>query len=1407
MTRPVLSLHRADASWFCPRARLRAATLARIVVVLGLASGALACGSGSGAPSDDPTHVGDTGANELDAGEERDAAYELDADDIDYVREAGPSADAADPAVCGNRKFDEKELCDDGNTDDGDGCSADCSKVDPDYLCLNAGEDCVRVVVCGNGVIEGSETCDDGDPTPNSGDGCSADCKLVEPGFNCAKPGQACVRSPVCGNGQRERGEQCDDGETTPDSGDGCDASCQLENPAAWFCPPGSACIPLVCGDGVRTPNEQCDDGDNPPQSGDGCDSQCRLELGFRCGSSGCRATCGDGQLVAGEECDDADLVSGDGCSAACKREPFFTCPSAAGDCTSSIVCGDGCVDPGEICDPGNLQNRCGQADASCFSTSENPAQACKSFEIASDPGVCGDGTVNLNEQCDPACTGARPCSIPGCTGCQITSGWACPRAGHCFQIPRCGDSVIQIGEECDPGPSSIPGCNPTTCRIANDYYCSGQPSLCVRSICGDGLRAPDEQCDDGPGNVTTPGTPVDGDGCSATCTVETGYVCPPNLSCKPVCGNGTLQPGEGCEEVSAGCSNCFIRPGYDCDTNGRNCHVTVCGADNTGPASTERGEGCDDGNAIAGDGCSPTCQLEPSFTHSTSGAPANAQNPCGDGFKTVSEGCDDGNRTPGDGCSATCSEEPGWVCNENTLTYPSTIDFRVTYRDFKARNEAGGHPHFKRSGEFASGTDRGIVGQLCTDSNYNATPGAATCGLLDGGGKPRLMKALPSTTIIDNAAAFELWYRNSNSTVVSPGPGGGLVLMYANPGTTASPLTPPTTPDTLRLTRVGATTAYQFPAVGTSSANFFRLDGRGFGDTTSQSHNFNFTTELRYFFQYRGGEELIFEGDDDVWVFVNGRLAVDVGGVHCPHVGRVILGDQNGSCNLQLEDNACVTPTYTTCGSYTGGVGGEQSDPTDDRFAITKGEVYEIVLFHAERNPTGSNFRLTLDGFLAPRSTCTTDCGDGIRAGNEICDTDSVLSSGYNVCLDNCTINFCGDRTNQGQPNESCDPPVTPKVTYQQSAGGCGFDCRPAPYCGDGVIQAFAGEVCDDGVNSGLYGSCSTNCRGFGGYCGDGMVNGSEQCDSASKVAYQTNGAGCGFDCRWAPSCGDGTRNGPETCEPPNTAQCNSTCQVQPFCGDGIQSPGEACDYGTFNAAPASVDYGGCSTGCALGPHCGDMIRQQAAGEECDNGSTNSPAVNPAYNACTTACLLGPRCGDGVRQSAQEACDNGFNEDTYAHSADACGPGCTAVPSCGDGVVSAGVEQCDNGMANSDGAYNGCRSDCFWGPYCGDGVKNGSEECDDPNGNVAYSANGTGCSFECKSNVPSCGDGVRNGPEQCDDGKANNDGAYGGCNGNCTRAPHCGDRVLQEGQEVCDDGPTGSYECTQSCTPRVILL
>jgi fibro-slime domain-containing protein len=107
-------------------------------------------------------------------------------------------------------------------------------------------------------------------------------------------------------------------------------------------------------------------------------------------------------------------------------------------------------------------------------------------------------------------------------------------------------------------------------------------------------------------------------------------------------------------------------------------------------------------------------------------------------------------------------------------------------------------------------------------------------------------------------------------------------------------------------------------------STSFFPLDNAAgsFGNA-GRGHNFHFTTELHTKFKYRGGETFAFEGDDDLWVFVNKKLALDLGGLH-PQV--------NGMIDMDAQAAA---------------------------LGITKGNVYDLELFHAERHTNQSNFRV----------------------------------------------------------------------------------------------------------------------------------------------------------------------------------------------------------------------------------------------------------------------------------------------------------------------------------------------------------------------------------------------------------------------------------------------------------------
>ncbi|MHC4698755.1 MAG: DUF4215 domain-containing protein, partial [Planctomycetota bacterium] len=83
--------------------------------------------------------------------------------------------------------------------------------------------------------------------------------------------------------------------------------------------------------------------------------------------------------------------------------------------------------------------------------------------------------------------------------------------------IQLCGDSFILGAEQCDDGnTASGDGCS-ATCAIESGWDCTGEPSTCTFH-CGDGGIGASEECDDG--NARS------GDGCYVDCTVEIGWTC-----------------------------------------------------------------------------------------------------------------------------------------------------------------------------------------------------------------------------------------------------------------------------------------------------------------------------------------------------------------------------------------------------------------------------------------------------------------------------------------------------------------------------------------------------------------------------------------------------------------------------------------------------------------------------------------------------------------------------------------------------------------------------------------------------------------------------------------------------------------------------------------------------------------
>jgi fibro-slime domain-containing protein len=129
------------------------------------------------------------------------------------------------------------------------------------------------------------------------------------------------------------------------------------------------------------------------------------------------------------------------------------------------------------------------------------------------------------------------------------------------------------------------------------------------------------------------------------------------------------------------------------------------------------------------------------------------------------------------------------------------------------------------------------------------------------------VFSAVPGASSIHSAASFAEWYRTTPGVNME----GDAPLAFA----------------------------VSSPGVDTfDEESFFPIDGRLLGNQ-GRLHNYDFTLALMVSFTYRGGETIRIKSDDDSWLFLNRKLAIDLGGIHQGIARSVDLDQQSGALGL----------------------------------------------------------------------------------------------------------------------------------------------------------------------------------------------------------------------------------------------------------------------------------------------------------------------------------------------------------------------------------------------------------------------------------------------------------------------------------------------------------------------------
>lgn len=849
-----------------------------------------------------------------------------------------------------------------------------------------------------------------------------------------------------------------------------------------------------------------------------------------------CKRSVCDGMGTVTTE-NDATDVPGDGndCTTdACNADMPTNTPTALGaPCAQSS---------GAVCDG---QGAC----VECNTSTDCTSGLCVAHQCV--PATCADGAKNGKET-DTDCGGSD--CVPCVDGLMCGMATDC-QSGVCMNMictnASCVD-MVKNGQETDID------CGGNTCNPCAAGKDCAQNSDCQGGSCSGSKCLP--TCTDKEANGNETDVDCGGPLCSPC---NTGQTCSIASDCVTgVCSGGKCQlPGcmdgiKNGDETGTDCGgSCMTHcaDGAGCSVNGDCvsgvCSMMVCQA---GTCSDGIKNGAETDNDCGGGTC-PTCSngklcaQNADCTSALCQAGICVDATCGDGALTGSETCDDGNTSPGDGCSATCTIDMGYGCS--------------------------GMPSVCAA---ICGDGMKLGGEACDDGNMNSGDCcSSTCGLemgceIESNDTDATANAWATVAIGNVVKAFNdpALDKDVFSIVVPPNNKGTITAEVKN-GPLGSSCTSPAQIDSFLTVRNSAGTTLATNDDIAQPTNYCSLVTVG---------NLNPGT---YFVEARR-TPMAPAGLATYDYRLQVDLALEACGDGSINPGE--LCDDNNTMNGDGCSSACSLEPGWTCSGQP--------------------------------------------------SNCTFTCGNGMLSGNEQCDDGNTMNG------DGCSSVCLLETVSVGEPNNTCGQasgPFLPPFVIDEAItpiGDLDYIAITVPAYADLKLETFAPMygVCTLGNDTVLQ-LRGTDCNTVlvtddeDGINSCSLIDSTVMADAAARHLapgtyyarvedYLNNGTIAAYKLQvsFQALCGNGVREGSEQCD--GTPNCAADCMLLPFCGDGQVANAEQCDDG------GTTNGDGCSAMCTA---------------EADYRCTGSPSVCTRYE---TNCNDGvDNDGDGSMDAADMDC------------------------------------------------------------------------------------------------------------------------------------------------------------------------